>query len=297
MKARSHSLRISAIGILLLVSLVLAACLTQPENLTSPNLQLPQNTPENAGSVLTQVQENAVNRAAATAEMMRANAQATLDSANATLSAAQIQQQNSADVIAAQVAAAARIAQANAQATVVSASSTQNAAQTQDAYQQTQVQGQQNRDQIAAATQTVVANLIATQTQSALATSQWYADQSRQRQEQSQSSIAMFETLCLPISLIVIIGLFFGGLWYWLKIQQANQNILDNSVEKVRHSHSQADVVDYPQDKKSRFHETNGNDSRYKLTKPVDQARRWIDDIRRQVQSSNRKDQDDHPDN
>ena len=295
MNSRSHSLRISAVGVFLLVLLVPAACLAQPENFTSPDLQLSQGTPESAGSVLTQEQENAVNWAAATAEMLRAKAQATLDSANATLSAAQIQHQNSADAIAAQVAAAARIAQANAQATVVAAGSTQSAAQAQDAYQQTQVQGQQNRDQIAASTQTAVANLIATQTQSALATSQWYADQTRQRQEQSQNSIALLETLCLPISIIGIIGLIFGGFWYWLKIQQANQNILDNSVETPRPS--DAEAVDHQQNNTSHFHETNSLDSRYRLTKPVDQARRWLDEVKRKVQSGNKKDQDDHPDN
>lgn len=295
MKVRSHSLRVSATWAFILVSLVLAACLTQPENLTSPNLQLPLDTPQDAGSVLTQVQENAVNRAAATAELLRVNAQATLDSANATLSAAQIQQQNSADVIAAQIAAAARIAQANAQATLVAASSTQSAAQTQDAYQQTQVQEQQNRNDIAAATQTAVANLIATQTQSALATSQWYADQSRQRQEQSQSSIAFLWTLCLPAFIIVLVGLVFGGLWYWLKIRQANQNILENSVEKL--PPPSAEIIDYQQKNSSRDREGNSIDSRYRLTKPVDQARRWLDEVKHKLQTGNKKDQDEHPDN
>ncbi len=277
------------------MSLVLVSCLTQPEISTSPNLQLPLDTPEDNGPVLTQVQENAVNWAAATAEMMRANAQATLDSANATLSAAQIQQQNSADVIAAQIAAAARIAQANAQATVVAASSTQNAAETQDAYRQTQVQEQQNRNEIAASTQTAVANLIATQTQSALATSQWYADQSRQRQEQSQSSIAFLWALCPPALIILLVGLIFWGLWYWLKIRQANQNILENSVEKLPPSESE--IIDNQQEYSSRDRESNSIDSRYRLTKPVDQARRWLDEVKRKMQSSNKKDQDDHPDN
>ena len=49
---------------------------------------------------------------------MRANAQATLNSANATLSAAQTQAQNNANVIAAQIAATAEIVRANAQATL-----------------------------------------------------------------------------------------------------------------------------------------------------------------------------------
>ena len=57
---------------------------------------------------------------------MRANAQATLNSANATLSAAQFQDQNNANVIAAQIAAMAEIVRANAQATLVADGSTQS---------------------------------------------------------------------------------------------------------------------------------------------------------------------------
>jgi len=106
------------------------------------------------------------------------------------LSAAQTQQQDSANVIVAQIAAAAEIVRANAQATLVVAGSTQSASLTQDAIRQTQVQEQQNRDEMAAGTQTAVANLIATQTQSAVATSQWYAEQSRQREEQTGSRLA-----------------------------------------------------------------------------------------------------------
>jgi hypothetical protein len=137
------------------------------------------------------------NQAAATAEIKRAAAQATLDSANATLSAAQTQDQNNADLIAAQIAVAAEIARANARATLDSAGSTQSAALAQDAIRQTQVQfnaqmtvEQQGRIEIAATTQTAIANWIATQTRSAAATSQWYADRSRQRNEQIQGPIA-----------------------------------------------------------------------------------------------------------
>ena len=86
-------------------------------------------------AALTQEKNNADNQAAATAEIVRANAQATLNSANATLSAAQTQDQNNANVIAAQIAATAEIVRANAQATLNSAGSTQSAALTQDAIQ------------------------------------------------------------------------------------------------------------------------------------------------------------------
>ena len=90
-------------------------------------------------AALTQDKNNADNQAAATAEIVRANAQATLNSANATLNAAQTQEQSDANIIAAQIAATAEMERANAQATLNSAGSTQNAALTQDAIQQTQM--------------------------------------------------------------------------------------------------------------------------------------------------------------
>ena len=85
-------------------------------------------------AALTQQKNSADNQAAATAEIVRANAQATVNSANATLSAALTQEQNNANFIAAQIAATAEIARANAQATVNSAGSTQIAALTQSQY-------------------------------------------------------------------------------------------------------------------------------------------------------------------
>ena len=128
-------------------------------------------------AALTQQKNNADNQAAATAEIVRANAQATLNSANATLSAALTQDQNNANVIAAQIAATAEIVRANAQATLNSAGSTQIAALTQAQYNlqvtkwQLATQGaeammtQQNKNDLAASTQTAIANNIATQTQ------------------------------------------------------------------------------------------------------------------------------------
>ena len=75
-------------------------------------------------AVLTQQRSNVDNQAAATAEIVRANAQATLNSVDATVSAARTQEQNNANIIAAQVAATAEIVRANALATLNSAGST-----------------------------------------------------------------------------------------------------------------------------------------------------------------------------
>jgi len=105
---------------------------------------------------MTPVDNTAENQAAATAQIVRANAQATMDSANATVNAAQTQDQNNADAIAAQIAATAQVARSQAQATLVAAGSTQSVGLTQVAIQQTQ-QEYNFQVTLAAGTQSVVA--------------------------------------------------------------------------------------------------------------------------------------------
>src|SRR5689334_2161000 len=73
---------------------------------------------------LTQAGNNTENQAALTAEISRSNAQAMLNSAEATLGAAQTQDQNSSNAAAAQLAATAAIERARAEATLVAADST-----------------------------------------------------------------------------------------------------------------------------------------------------------------------------
>jgi len=243
---------------------------------------------------LTQEKNDADNRAAATAEIMRANAQATLNSANATLNAARTQDQSKANVIAAQIAETAEILRARAQATLSSAESTRSAALTQDAIQQTQVQFDQQVMQAAAGTQTAVANLIATQTQAALATSQFYADQSQQLQQQRRGSIAFLWTWCFPVFLLVLAVLILWGLWRWLKIRQANQRILENPTDRL--PPPMPEVIDNRQDNPPQYLEGDVIDRRYQLTKPVDQARRWLDEVKRKLQRSDQKDEDDKSD-
>ena len=197
-------------------------------------------------AALTQQKISADNQNAATAEIARVNAQATFNSANATLNAAQVQAQNNANFLAAQVAATAEVARANAQATVNSAGATQFAAMTQSQYnlQVTQAIGtqsaqaviiQQNKNDLVAGTQTAIANTIATQTQVAVATSQWYTDQERQREEQRQRQgpLAYLWMWCLPIFIVLFAGLALWGFWRWLKIQQNNQRILESPVEQL----------------------------------------------------------------
>lgn len=244
------------------------------------------------------------NQAASNAEIVRVNAQATLDAANATLGAIQTQDQNNANVIAAQIASTAEIERANAQATLNSAGATQSIALTQDAIQQTQMADlatsnaqallfQQNKDQLAASTQTAVANSITTQTQAAAATSQWYADQDRQRAEQRQVPISFLWSLCLPIFIVTFAGLILWGFWRWLRIQQANQLILENPVDKLpasvtevrRHRHD--DPVPYLE---------SDVDSGYQVTTPDDQVQKWVDEVKSKLNDSDKKNENDNTD-
>jgi hypothetical protein len=254
-------------------------------------------------SALTHDRDNSDIQAAATAEIVRANAQSTLHSADATLSAAQTQDQNNANAAGAQIAATAEIVRANAQATINSAGSTQNAAFTQDAIRQTQlvnlattdaqaILNQQNSDKLVSGTQTAIADHIATQTQIAAATSQWYVDQSRQREEQRQGPISFLWRWCLPMFILLAGGLVLWGFWRWLKIQQSNQRILEQPVDKLLtslvevlpHEHNdpqpniESDVVDDPDH----------------LTQSDDQMRRWLDEVKRSLRGSDRKDENDN---
>jgi hypothetical protein len=255
-------------------------------------------------AALTQQKNNSDNQAAATAEIVRANAQATVNSANATLSAALTQEQNNANVVAAQMAATAEIVRANAQATVNSAGSTQVAAMTQSQYnlQVTQaigtqsaeaVQTQQNKDELAASTQTAVANNIATQTQVAAATAQWYTDRDRQRNEQRQGPIAFLWMWCLPMFVVMFAGLLLWGFWRWLKIQQTNQRILESPVDKL--PALTAEVRRHRHDDELPYVDSDVADG-YQVTKP-DDVEQWLDEVKDKLQKSSDEDEKKKDDN
>jgi len=312
MKVMHRDLRIVVIWALVLILLTLAACGTPPETpsaaeifLATPALSATPSCQACAqatlAAVLTQEKSGADAQAAATAEIMRANAQATLNAASSTLSAAQTQEQNNANVIAAQIAATAEIVRANAQATLNSAVSTQSAALTQDVIRQTQMAdlatsgaealvNQQNKDQLAAGTQTAIANNIATQTQAAAATSQWYADQTRQREEQRQGPIAFLWMWCLPIFIVIFAGLVLWGFWRWIKIQQNRQRIAEQPIENL-----QAPVE--PDEPQGKFLQPGSDivNGRYRLMQPDDQMRGWLDEIKRKL-LNREKDKDDNSD-
>jgi len=309
-----RGLKFTAIWVLIFMLLNLAACdiatitpyavndnavlMASPVLITEPCASCAQAT---LAMILTQEKGNSDFQAAATAEILRANAQATLNSANATLNAAQTQEQNNTNIIAAQIAATAEVVRANAQATLNSASSTQIAAMTQGQYNlqvtesaRTQEAAalliQQNKDDIAASTQTAVANTIATQTQSAVATSQWYTDQERQRDEERKGPIAFLWTWCLPIFLVLLAGLTLWGFKRWLSIQQSNQRILATPAEKLpepvvvvrQHRH------DDPQ-----YIESKVIDDGYQVTSPDDQVHQWLDEVKDELLSRDEKDKED----
>jgi hypothetical protein len=289
----------------------LAACGTLPATTAAPNTALLQSAalqttgPATGAALPTHRGNNAGQQAAATAEIVRANAQATLNSANATVNAAQTQDQNSANIAAAQLASTAQIESAHAQATLVAAGSTQSAALTQDAIQQTQaadqattgaaaVINQQNQDELDAGTQTAVANGIATQDRSAVATSQWYTDQARMRNEQRQVPIGFLWTWFLPAFIVVLAGLALWGFWRWLRLRQAKQRMLNGLLEQLPTPVPKS--VNYRHDDSSPYLEGEDVDSRYELTKPDDQVHGWLDDVKRKLQSSDEKDEDDNTD-
>ncbi len=307
------NLYVAVIWVFVLASLILTACGAQPERgillaVTPAQTEMPCAACAQATLAAAQTQEknNADNQAAAAAEVVRANAQATLNSANATLSAVQTQQQNDANVVAAQIAATAEIVRANAQATLNSAGSTQNAALTADAIRQTQMAdlattgaqalvNQQYKNELAAGTQTGIANSISTQAQAAAATSQWYTDQERQRKEQRQGPIAFLWMWCLPAFMVLLAGLVLWGLWRRLKIQQANLRILEKPVDRLP-----APAVEVPHHHHSSslpYVDSDIADDGYQVTKPDDQVEQWLDEVKDKLRDSDEKDkEDDNPD-
>jgi hypothetical protein len=313
MNALCHNLRAITIYGSVSILMILSACITLTETPSASQLML---TPAQLGApcaacsqetlavAMTQQQINANNQAAADAEVVRANAQATLNSANATLGAVQTQQQSDANVIAAQIAATAEIARANAQATLNSAGSTQSAALTADAIRQTQMAdlattgaqvmlNQQYKDDLAASTQTAVANSIATQGQVAAATSQWYVDQGRQREEQRQGPITFLWVWCLPMFIVLFAGLVLWGYWRRLRIQQANQRILEKPVDRL------PAAVEVPPHRHAGLlppFDGDITDDGYQVTTPDDQVRQWRDEVKDKLLDSDEKDKDDNAD-
>ena len=313
-----RNLKVNAFSVLFLVLLSLAACGLQPEIVATPEVVPPVlGTPliiiNNNQQILdatqaqAQAQNDASKQAAETAMVVRANAQATLDSANATLVAAQTQDQNNANIIAAQLAATAQVARAAALATVNSAEATQSAAQTQDAIRQTQqadqatsdaaaLLNQQNRLVLAASTQTEVANQVATQTQSAVGTTQAYVDQVRQTNAQRQVPITFFWVFCLPVFLVFLAILVLWGFWRWLQIHQDHQLELEKTPDELPPL-PVVEIIDHRHEAALLHFEKNDLAVPNPPPGPDGQTQGWLNEVKDQLLSDEKKDEDDQPDN
>lgn len=279
----------------ILLLLTLAACGGVP---LAPSVS----TDGTQAALLAQAGNAGDNQAAATAEVQRAHAQATLSAAVSTVSAAQTQDQSAANVIAVHVAATAEIERANAQATLASADSTQSAALAQDAIRQRQVADQataaaqavlvqQNADDMAAGTQTAVAEGIATEAGSAAATSQWYTEQGRQRDAQRQVPITFLLTWCWPAFLVLVAGLAVWGLWRWLRLRQTKQRMFNELLEELPAPPTMATPPPAPDNPPYTEGDPAGNG--YELTEPEDQVQRWLGEVKDKLQGTDEKDQDD----
>jgi len=124
-----------------------------------------------------------------------------------------------------------------------------------------------------------VSNNIATQTQAAVATSQSYASQ---RERQRQGPI-LFLWMCLTIFIVILAGLALWGFWRWLKIRQSNQRILEIPVDKLQ----------APKNDSLPYFDNDIGDNRYQLKDPDDQVHRWLDEVKRKLRRSDKKDEDD----
>ena len=234
-------------------------------------------------------QNNLDQQAVAAAKIVGANAQATLNSVNATLSAAQIQKENDADIIAAQIAATAKLDRANAKATLVAAGSTQNAALTQDAIEQTRdMYNQQISADLATENAVViitqqynrllVANQNATQTQFAVETLQSYAVAANQLEEQRQGPVTFIWMWCLPVFLVLLAGFIFWGIWRWFTVGQTS-------------------LANPKQGRSSPILKRGRLDDRFRVTKAeYSQISRWLNEVKNALLNSGRKDRDDYPD-
>lgn len=306
-----RNLRIAIIYSSLLILLILSGCITplatqstEENSLIAPaqkSVSCEACDQSTLAAALAQEKLNSDIQAAATAEIVRANAQATLNSANATLSVVQTQDQYNANAI----AATAEIVRANAQATLNSAGATQDAALTQDAIRQTQAADlattdaqslmiQQNKDDLAAGTQTAISDNIATQTQAAAATSQWYVDQERQRKEQRQGPIAFLWMWCLPMVFLLFAGLVLWGYGRRLRIQQDNQRILEAPIERLPPT---IEIVPHQHDDSLPHIESDIIDDGHRPMKPDDQVRGWLEEVKRTLLSRDKEDEDDYTNN
>lgn len=276
MNVMRRHFRIALFLALVCIALALAACAPSTDFAATSPGAVAFDTPQDSSRIN--------NPAVETAQIMRANAQATLN-------AAQTQDQNSANADAAQLAATAAIEHARAEATLVAADSTRSAALAEDAIRHTQAADVATTRAEAAATQTESVNAITTQTQIAV---QWSANQARQRAEDIQAPIAFLWAWCLPPFVVLLGGVALWGFWRWLKIRQTHQQIMDEAIERLQIPAPAA--VHRDDEESSPYREGEDLNGRYRVTQPEDQVHRWLEEVKGKLQSGDRKDEDNDAD-
>ena len=96
------------------------------------------------------------------------------------------------------------------------------------------------------------------------------------------------------VFILLVAGLVLWGFWRWLRIQQANQRILDNPVARLQAPPAE---VQHQHDDALPYLETDVVDSSTQFTKPDDQVRGWLDEVKTKLLNSDKKEEDDHTDN
>jgi hypothetical protein len=129
-----------------------------------------------------------------------------------------------------------------------------------------------------------------TQTQMA---AQWSANQSRQRAADLQAPIAFLWAWCMPPFAVLLGGLALWGFWRWLRIRQANQRIVIDVLEQLPAPAPK--VADDRYTEPSPYLEGEAIDGHSQVTRPEDQVHRWLDEVKHELRS-NRKDEDDDAD-
>jgi hypothetical protein len=99
---------------------------------------------------------------------------------------------------------------------------------------------------------------------------------------------------CLPLFILILAGLIIWGFWRRLKIQQDNQRILAPSVERLPPT---IDIAPHQHDDSLPYIESDIIDAHYQPVKPDDQVRGWLDEVKDELISRDKEDEDDHPNN
>jgi hypothetical protein len=96
---------------------------------------------------------------------------------------------------------------------------------------------------------------------------------------------------CLPMFILLLVGLILWGIWRWLRIQQSNQRILEQPADRLLVL--PAKVIDHEQDDAQPYMESDVVDDADPLSNSDDQVRGWLDDVKRDLRRSDEKDEDD----